>query len=446
MAKGILKNYSFNTSAKTITLTDITTVRLDKLALITDVTTNKILYNFADSSVSTASVATNVITLSALQGGENNTDKLRIDYDIESSDTTAFADTTAPVSAASLPLPSGASTAANQSTGNTSLASIVTNTANIPASPATSTKQDTGNTSLGNIDTSTAAVNTVLGAKADNKSSSTDTTAISIVSILKQISSSIQAAASSLAGTLTVASHAVTNAGTFAVQATEADGANTTLGAKADAKSTATDTTAVSAMSVWKQISASAQAIATSIAGTLTVATHAVTQSGTWTVQPGNTPNSTPWLMQLIKKDTFAARAAFTITLNSLASSAAGVGRQSTLITGNTSHSALISVKFTVGTTPTINTLISVYLIRGDGTTNDDNAGASDAGLTVVNAPLLGTILVPATTSDTAYYGLFDTSFLGALGPTFGIAIVNSSGVTSNSTGGNFSAAYTLIT
>lgn len=75
----------------------------------------------------------------------------------------------------------------------------------------------------------------------------------------------------------------------------EADGANVTLGTKADAKSTATDTTAVTAMSVWKQISASVQAIATSIAGTLTVATHAVTQSGTWTVQPGNTANTTAW-------------------------------------------------------------------------------------------------------------------------------------------------------
>lgn len=29
----------------------------------------------------------------------------------------------------------------------------------------------------------------------------------------------------------------------------------------------------------------------------LTVGTHAVTQSGTWTVQPGNTPNTTPWLV-----------------------------------------------------------------------------------------------------------------------------------------------------
>lgn len=146
------------------------------------------------------------------------------------------------------------------------------------------------------------------------------------------------------------------------------------------------------------------------------------------------------------QKDTFAAAAAFTITLASLANSTAGVGRQSTLVTSNTAKSALIMVKFTVGTTPVANSLIYVYLIRGDGSINDDNAGASDAGITIINAPLLGTILCSAATNNTAYYGMFDTKFLGSLGPTFGIAVVNSTNVTANSTGGNFTAEYTLIT
>lgn len=81
---------------------------------------------------------------------------------------------------------------------------------------------------------------------------------------------------------LTVGSHAVTNAGTFAVQATEADGANTTLGAKADAKSTATDTTAVTAMQVLKQISASVQA----------PPSQAVTNAGTFAAQAAITAAS----------------------------------------------------------------------------------------------------------------------------------------------------------
>lgn len=78
-------------------------------------------------------------------------------------------------------------------------------------------------------------------------------------------------------------------------QITQETAINTVLGVKGDAKSTATDTTAISGISIWKQISASIQAAAASLAGTLTVAAHAVTQSGTWTVQPGNTANTTAW-------------------------------------------------------------------------------------------------------------------------------------------------------
>lgn len=59
------------------------------------------------------------------------------------------------------------------------------------------------------------------------------------------------------------------------------------IGEPTDAKNTATDTTSVTAISIWKQISASVQAIATSVAGTLTVATHAVTQSGSWVLSAG---------------------------------------------------------------------------------------------------------------------------------------------------------------
>lgn len=75
--------------------------------------------------------------------------------------------------------------------------------------------------------------------------------------------------------TVTVNAHAVTNAGTFAVQATEADGANVTLGAKADARSTATDTTAITAMQVLKEISYMEQ----------NPASRAVTNAGTFATQ-----------------------------------------------------------------------------------------------------------------------------------------------------------------
>lgn len=150
-------------------------------------------------------------------------------------------------------------------------------------------------------------------------------------------------------------------------------------------------------------------------------------------------------------KDSFAAVANFTITLASLANSTSGAGRQSTIIdnTSNLYTSAQVSLKITVGTTPTANSLIYVYLIRSNNDTTaiiDDGAGASDAALTVVNAPLLGTILCSAATSNTAYYGVFDTKALGSLGPKWGIAVVNSTGVALNATGGNHVASYIGIT
>ncbi len=83
------------------------------------------------------------------------------------------------ISAVALPLPSGASTAANQSTGNTTLASILAKLIAAPATeakqdtqitaeqailakliaaPATEAKQDTGNTSVAAINTATGTI------------------------------------------------------------------------------------------------------------------------------------------------------------------------------------------------------------------------------------------------------------------------------------------------
>lgn len=128
------------------------------------------------------------------------------------------------------------------------------------ATLATTAKQDTGNTSLSSIDGKITAVNTgavVVSSSALPSGASTSAKQDTLLTELQLKADLTETQPVSLAS---VPSHPVTNAGTFAVQATEADGANVTLGAKADAKSTATDTTAVSAMSVLKQISASVQA------------------------------------------------------------------------------------------------------------------------------------------------------------------------------------------
>jgi hypothetical protein len=63
-------------------------------------------------------------------------------------------------------LPTGASTAANQATGNTSLATIATNTTGV----ATAANQATGNTSAATTATNTTAMSSVLGTTTDNPS------------------------------------------------------------------------------------------------------------------------------------------------------------------------------------------------------------------------------------------------------------------------------------
>lgn len=79
--KQIIPVYSFNAAGKTITLGDFSTVRLDRILLIVNVTRNVIYYNFADATLG-ATVATNVITLvGASTSGHANGDKLEVFYD-----------------------------------------------------------------------------------------------------------------------------------------------------------------------------------------------------------------------------------------------------------------------------------------------------------------------------------------------------------------------------
>lgn len=111
-----------------------------------------------------------------------------------------------------------------------------------------------------------AALQGAVGARTDAKSTATDATSVSGISIWKQISASVQAIASSIAGTLTVGlpTGAATSANQTS-QITQETAINTVLGTKTDNKSTATDATSISAMSVWKQISASVQALAAAV-------------------------------------------------------------------------------------------------------------------------------------------------------------------------------------
>lgn len=120
--------------------------------------------------------------------------------------------TTQPVSAASLPLPSGAATAANQSTANTSLATLagaVSGTemqVDVLTMPNVTLAAGTNN--IGDVDVLSVPADP-FGANADAASASG-----SISAKLRFIAST----GIPITGTVTVGSHAVTNAGTFAVQ------------------------------------------------------------------------------------------------------------------------------------------------------------------------------------------------------------------------------------
>lgn len=388
-----VQNYTFNKALGQITFIDYPSLRLDGITLITNVESNIIIYIFGKVGKG-GSVSGNVLTLDYNTSAMNDSDALQIFYEDEDAEQPVrlpqdqIDDLTPP------PAITGFATAAKQDTGNTTLSTLE---AKIPPSPSTSGKQDIGNTSLNAIDTKIPVQGQALAAAS-----------LPVVLPAAQISALTPPAAITGFATSTKQDTGNTSLGSL----------NTNLGAVGDA------------------------AIVSDVDGSISGKIRGLVKilASVW-------DSTNNWLnFRRVKQDTFAAAQAFTITLASLANSAVGVGQQSTLITGNKAESALIGVKFTTGTTPTANSLVYVYLIRGDGTLKDDNAGNSDAALTVVNAPLLGVILIPAASSNTAYTALFDTKSLGSLGPVFGIAIVNNSGVAANATPGNFTAEYSLIT
>jgi hypothetical protein len=135
--------------------------------------------------------------------------------------------------------------------------------------------------------------------------------------------------------------------------------------------------------------------------------------------------------------------AALTITLASLASSTSGVGRQATFV-DNTDLYQMIRVYFdiTTGTSPTTGKTIQFYLLNRDDHSSPnistDNAGSSDAGLTIVTAPLVYVVQTDAT-SDKHYRGSF---LIRNPGTSWAIAIVHDTGVALNATGSNHSIRY----
>lgn len=75
-----IDNYSFDKDTGEVTFTDYSVIRLDGILLITNVTDNIIIYNFADP-LKGGTVATNVLALEFDTTGMDNNDDLLIYYD-----------------------------------------------------------------------------------------------------------------------------------------------------------------------------------------------------------------------------------------------------------------------------------------------------------------------------------------------------------------------------
>lgn len=78
--KNLITNYTFNAAAKQITLLDYTSINLESILLVTNVTDNIIIYNFADPNKG-GTVSGNTITLTYNTNSMSNTDDLQIFID-----------------------------------------------------------------------------------------------------------------------------------------------------------------------------------------------------------------------------------------------------------------------------------------------------------------------------------------------------------------------------
>lgn len=161
----------------------------------------------------------------------------------------------------------------------------------------------------------------------------------------------------------------------------------------------------------------------------------------------------------------YAAPADFTITLASLATSSTRVaGRESTAIVNTTNLyvDAIVGGKVCVGTTPTINTFIDIWVYAARDSTpayptlvttgltgSDAAATAATEGIRNNALKWATSILVDATTTDRVYeFSPFSVAALfgGVLPTHWGVFVTHNTGVNLNSTGGNHKITYIGVT
>lgn len=155
----------------------------------------------------------------------------------------------------------------------------------------------------------------------------------------------------------------------------------------------------------------------------------------------------------------YASAAALTITLASLATSSSFIaGRESNEVdnSSNKYDDAMVQGKITVGTTPTVNTTIQIYVYASfddaPSSTNIDVIDGVDSAEDFVtvgrrnSALKLGAAIdVTATTSDVAHFlAPFSVAqlFGGVMPKWWGLFVAHNTGVNLNSTGGNHVLEY----
>lgn len=309
---------------------------------------------------------------------------------------------TQPISTSSLPLPTGASTATKQDTGNTSLSSIdgkivtvntgavVVSSSSLPAGAAQDSSLTTANTKLdtlhadnvtieGKLDTSntnTAGIRTDLGTDGTSPPAlgggSTGVRGF-LRTILDKLNSTL----------------AVTQSGTWTVQpgntanttAWKVDGSAVTQPVSATSLTDATQKSQI-VDSGGTNIGTTGNPIRVSTAGTGALS---VSQNGTWTVQPGNTQNTTPWYVEHRNSYNHISTATTTTVksgagmLRGIAINNRGVGGTITVYDSTTGSGTVIAV-----IDPTANVVTLVYdLVFSTGLTVV-TTGATPADITVM--------------------------------------------------------------
>jgi len=153
----------------------------------------------------------------------------------------------------------------------------------------------------------------------------------------------------------------------------------------------------------------------------------------------------------------YTASATITLSTASLASSATFVAGQESTVVTNTSNKfvdALLSGKVTVGTTPTINTQILVYVFGAlnDTPTYPDVMDGTDSAETLTSVgvgrgflKLAAVLDVDSTTSDRVYnFGPVSVArlFGGTLPTHWSLFVTHNTGVILNATGSNHAYSY----